>query len=98
MAWRKETAKQRRAREAAEAKVLVGFGEHDLKDLMADEGNEDLLIYALTKHHWPPRYRRESICSQEEIQSFKDYMIWIQRKLNLVKRRKSNAHRAKSNI
>ena len=87
MIWKKETAKERRTKEAAEAKVLVGFGKHDLKDLVADEDGEDTLIYALTKYHWPPRYRRESVCSEEEIDAFKAYMIWIQRKLKLNKRR-----------
>jgi hypothetical protein len=88
MVWkRKESSKDRRERAAAEAKVLVGFGKHDLKDLVADEDGEETLIYALTKHHWPPRYRRESICSEDEIDAFKAYMIWLQRKLKLTNRR-----------
>jgi hypothetical protein len=88
MVYVKKTAKQKKLEEAAEAKVLIGFGKHDLKDLVADEDGEDTLIYAITKHHWPPRYRRESICSEEEIDAFKAYMIWIQRKLKLTNRRK----------
>jgi hypothetical protein len=94
MVWKRETARERKMKIRSQANVLVGFGKRDLKDMMAEidtEEGEDLLIHALTQKHWPPRYRREAICTQEEVDAFKAYMRWLQKKLNLTNRRKVNA-------
>lgn len=66
-----------------EGSVLVGFGKHDLIQMMEWIGTEDeeRLLYAPTKYSWPPRYRRTSICSEEEIQAFIKYNHWVLDKL-----------------
>ncbi len=74
----------------AEAMVLVGFGKHDLVDLVnnasgGDQDALDKLVHAVGKYHWPPRYRRESICTEEEIEAFVDYTTWIQAQLRRMK-------------
>jgi hypothetical protein len=65
--------------------VLVGFGRHDLIDLLAEadtpEG-EERLLYAIDKYHWPPRYRKATSCTLEEVYTFKEYVKWVQTKLN----------------
>ena len=50
--------------------VLVGFGKDDLKDLIKKVGTleEETLIRACLNA--PPRYRREEICSEEEVAAF----------------------------
>lgn len=83
----KETAKQRREKERAEPKVLVGFGKHSLKDLMAekdtDKGEWDLMG-AADVHHWPPVYRRVSICSVEDVKLFQEYLVWVGEMLGYI--------------
>lgn len=77
----KQTAKQRKALERSEPKVLVGFGVHSLKSLMADRDSydgEERLLYAVDKFHWPPRYRRAGLCTIEEIQTFRVYLKWLE--------------------
>lgn len=77
--------------ERPEALVLVGFGKHDLVTLMdaAEDGDKealDKLVHAVGKYHWPPRYRRESICTMKEIEAFVDYTTWVQAQLKRMKR------------
>ena len=64
-----------------EAMVLVGFGKDDLTDILhkINTEEEDDLIYAPTKS--PPRYRRQSICTPEEIEAFIIYGRFVQEKL-----------------
>ena len=59
-----------------EPMILVGFGKHDLGDLMKLIGTEEeeKLVLAPTKYSWPPRYRRSSICTAIEMQTFKEYI------------------------
>ncbi len=68
----------------SEPLVLVGFGEHDLADLMADvdslEGH-DRLLNAIDRYHWPPRYRPRRICSEEQIVTFIKYVKWVREQL-----------------
>jgi hypothetical protein len=61
--------------------VLVGFGKRDLKDMLhkINTEEEEDLIRAPTKS--PPRYRREAICSPEEIEAFMIYGRFVQEKL-----------------
>ncbi len=63
--------------------VLVGFGKHDLLDMIEWIGTEEeeRLLYAPTKYSWPPRYRRLEICSEREINAFVTYMNWVTEKL-----------------
>jgi len=64
----------------SEPLVLVGFGKHDLKDLWANKKTTEgaqLLIEAITIRQWPPRYRRLSICTKEEVDLFQEYIRWI---------------------
>lgn len=55
--------------------VLVGFGKHDLADLMGVD-MEERITEAFMKQ-WPPRYRRASICSPEDIELFKEFTAFI---------------------
>lgn len=68
-----------------EPHVLVGFGKHDLRDLMDDLGTpegDQRLLYAIDRYHWPPRYRRFSICTEEDVATFEEYLDWIKEKLD----------------
>ena len=72
-------------RKPKEPLVLVGFGRYDLMNLMSDTGapeGEQLLLDAISRFHYPPRYRRLSICTKEEVTSFQDYLRWILTKMS----------------
>lgn len=53
--------------------VLVGFGKQDLVDFI---GYPQLMNEAFVKN-WPPRYRKESGCSREEIELFGEFTKWL---------------------
>jgi len=59
--------------------VLVGFGKHDLSEVLTWRGTqkEEDAIMAATK--WPARYRRESICEPEDVQRYVEYVGWLQK-------------------
>lgn len=61
--------------------ILVGIGKYNLKDLLEQaaatlEGHQ-ILLEAFDKYHWPPRYRRASACSPEEVEAFSTYVNWV---------------------
>jgi hypothetical protein len=58
--------------------VLVGFGKHDLSEVLSWRGTprEEDAILAATK--WPPRYRREAICEEEDVKNYMVYVDWLQ--------------------
>jgi hypothetical protein len=63
-----------------EPMILVGFGKHDLVDLWANKDTsegEQILMEAIPVKHWPPRYRRVSICTPEEVRVFQEYLRWM---------------------
>ncbi len=64
--------------ERTEGLILVGFGKHELKDMLewVDTDKEEDLISAFKK--WPPVWRREGICSLAEIQVSLQYMTFLQ--------------------
>ena len=64
--------------ERSEGLILVGFGKHTLTDMLEwmDTEKEEDLATAFKK--WPPVYRRESICSQAEIQAALQYLAFLQ--------------------
>ena len=53
--------------------VLMGFGKHDLASFI---GYPELVNEAFVKC-WPPRYRRQSICTPEEVELFKEFTTWL---------------------
>ena len=61
--------------------ILVGIGKHNLKDLLEKAANslegQRILLEAFDKKGWPPRYRRLSICTEEEIETFRIYTNWV---------------------
>jgi len=60
--------------------ILVGFGKHDLANLWAKKDTpegEKMLLEAISVKHWPPRYRRVSICTPEEVRVFQEYLRWM---------------------
>ena len=58
--------------------VLVGFGEQSLRDMLEwiDTDKEDDLLSAFIK--WPPVYRSEAACSNEDIQNACRFLAFIQ--------------------
>lgn len=76
----KETMKQRKAKARSEPMVLIAFGNHPLKELMAKKDTmegEERLMTAIDQHHWPPVYRRVSICTIEDVEIFQEYLAWV---------------------
>jgi hypothetical protein len=71
-----ELAEKERQRKE-ESMIVVGFGKHDLADVLSwrDGPREEDAILAPTK--WPTRYRREAICEQEDVDRFIEYVEWI---------------------
>jgi hypothetical protein len=61
-----------------EGLVLVGFGKHDLKDMLLwqDTPQEEDLAIAFKK--WPPVYRREKNCNQEDLKAACQYLAYLQ--------------------
>ena len=57
--------------------VLVGFGEQSLRDMLEwiDTDKEDDLLSAFIK--WPPVYRPETSCTNEEIQNACRFLAFI---------------------
>ena len=58
--------------------VLVGFGDQSLRDMLEwiDTDKEDDLLSAFIK--WPPVYRPEVSCTNEEIQNACRFLAFIQ--------------------
>ena len=48
-----------------------------------DKGELDLLG-AVDIHHWPPVYRRVSICSVEDVKLFQEYLVWVGEMLGYI--------------
>lgn len=69
----------RREKKAPEARVLVGFGKHDLSDMMAlpEPDKAQMLMTAFVKG-WPPRYKYSSACGPEDVSLFRDYVYYLQ--------------------
>ena len=61
-----------------EGLVLVGFGKHKLQDMLDWIGTdkEEDLAKSFTK--WPAVYRREEICSQDEIKACLQFLAFVQ--------------------
>lgn len=57
--------------------VLVGFGKYILIDMLDWRGTdkEEDLLKAIEK--WPPVYRRQTICSEEELLAHLEYANWL---------------------
>ena len=74
--WKRET---NRSRKMPEPLVLVGFGKHDLSDMIdfIDTDNEERLVSEPFEKGWPPRYRRVSACSEQEVANFKKFTNFI---------------------
>ena len=58
--------------------VLVGFGDQSLRDMLEwiDTDKEDDLLSAFIK--WPPVYRPEEACSNEDIQNACRFLAFVQ--------------------
>ena len=64
--------------EPGQGLVLVGFGKYNLTDMLEwiDTDKEEDLAIAFKK--WPPVYRREEICTEEDIKSACRYLAYLQ--------------------
>ncbi len=58
--------------------VLVGFGGNKLADMLhwIDTDKEEDLLSAFTR--WPPVYREERICDQEDLKHACQFLAFIQ--------------------
>ena len=68
----------------SEPHVLVGFGKHSLLALMSERHTEEgwkRLAGAMDVNHWPPRWRRASLCNEEEIACFQAFVNLVQKQL-----------------
>lgn len=74
--WKRDTS---RTRKMPEPLVLVGFGKHELADMIQfiDTDNEERLVSEPFEKGWPPRYRRASACTQAEIDNFRTFTNFI---------------------
>ena len=57
--------------------VLVGFGKYNLKEMLLwqDTPQEEKLVTAFKR--WPPVYRREEICSQDDLTAACQYLVYL---------------------
>lgn len=64
--------------------VLVGFGPHNLDDMLTwrETEKEQDLIFAPDK--WAPRFRPEKSCSVKEFETFLEYVNWATELLKTV--------------
>jgi hypothetical protein len=70
---------KRAEKKTPEPMVLVGFGKHDLVDLMKlkDTDDEEKLVSEPFAKGWPPRYIRASAATPEEIKTFSEFTNFI---------------------
>ena len=61
-----------------EGLVLVGFGSHNLKDMLEwiDTDKEMDLLIAFKR--WPPVYREEKACEPEDIETAFTFLAYLQ--------------------
>lgn len=59
--------------EVPEGMVLVGFGKHDLDEILSWFGTPREIEALKAPTIWPPRWRRESACSEYEQTRFVEY-------------------------
>ena len=64
--------------EAREGLVLVGFGSHQLRDMLEWIGSEKEMDLATAFRKWPPIYREERACEPEDIQAACDFLKYLQ--------------------
>ncbi len=62
--------------------VLVGFGKHDLVDMITWAGTDKEKDLLLAPSKWPARWRRLEICDEAELQAMKSYIEFTTDKLN----------------
>ena len=62
-----------------EIMVLVGFGKIDLSDVL--KMSETEVMDMLNNKQWPPRYRRISICTDEEVDNYSQFAKWAAMKV-----------------
>lgn len=75
-AWKRTLNKDKRREEPV---VLVGFGKHDLKDLIKfiDTDDEEKLVAEPFEKGWPPRFRRVSLCTKEDVEVFRIFTTFM---------------------
>ena len=64
-----------------EGMVLVGIGKLDLKDLILKINTEQEKELLQSLINSPPRWRRESICDEDEIQAFVTFTEFVTDKI-----------------
>jgi len=72
-----------------EPTVLTGFGKYELVDFI---GSPDFVNEAFIKG-WPPHYRRQSICTPEELELFREFTSWL---IALTVERDNNGSRSRT--
>ncbi len=77
MEYKRSTGKQRRLHTQFEPQVLVGFGDYSLIDLMKFKGSDQEENIVMAPFRGIARNRRLSICTEEEVSTFKAYAFWM---------------------
>lgn len=74
--WKRETNRQRNRPQPL---VLVGFGKYDLVDMVKklNTDEEERVVTEPFQKGWPPRYRRASACTPEEVEAFRTYTTFM---------------------
>jgi hypothetical protein len=62
--------------------VLVGFGKHDLTDMIKWIGTDREMELLIAPSKWPPRWRRMGICEDADLQAMKAYIEFTTERLN----------------
>lgn len=57
--------------------ILVGFGKHDLDEVLSWRGTPRERDALVAPKKWPPRYRRKGICTQDDQERHIEYVEWI---------------------
>lgn len=56
---------------------LVGFGKHELKDMLEWVGTDKEEDLVMASQKWPPRYRKLESCSEDEQLNFIQYVEFL---------------------
>jgi len=75
--YSRSTARERKFLKRNEPLVLVGFGKYSLVDLMKFSETDPEGVIEAPGRGGIPRWRRVSVCTEEEISIFREYASWM---------------------
>lgn len=80
---KKETKTPKPEKDVSQELVLVGFGKHDLVDMIKWIGTDQERELFNAAGRWPARWRRYEICNLEELNAMKSFIEFTHQKLNM---------------